>query len=150
MTEPTPETAVQRVLQRFYHIDRCMRQQAQVVSGVRDLTLLQVQALFHIKTQGSVMLRELAEELHISPASCSLLVDRLVDIEWVERTRDEGDRRVTHLKLSEEAKNELAEIMRSKTEKISAALGNLLSDDLASLDRILAIIESNLSPNQPA
>ena len=145
-----PTTAIERVLRRFYHIDRSMRQQAQAVSGVRDLTLLQAQALFYIKAKGSVILRELAEELRISPASCSLLVDRLVDIEWVERSRDDDDRRVIHLKLTEEAKNELAEIMRCKMEKFSTALADLSPDDLATLDRILTHIESHLVTTNPS
>ena len=58
-----------------------------------DLTLMQLRALFAIELRGPVHVGALADDLGLSLASASALVDRLVRAELVRRHDDPLDRR---------------------------------------------------------
>jgi len=63
-------------------------------------TQTQVQLAIELTQEGPATIRQLAARLGVTPAAVSLLVDRMVEHGWVERERDEDDRRVVWVRLS--------------------------------------------------
>ncbi len=72
------------------------------------LSTAQVRTLIHLALYGPQTMGELAEGMHVTPASASGLVKPLVAAGLVERARDEQDERVVRVRLSPKAQ-ELAD-----------------------------------------
>lgn len=137
------EALKRSVLTHFYQINRRIRRQVAGNIGVEHLTMHQMQALLFVKTQQTVRMRELADELQISPGSATLLADRLVDSGWLVRHPDPTDRRIISLALSKEAAKKFVELMDVRMQHAGQMLDKLTADDLVALDRILAKIEES-------
>lgn len=136
MTEKNP--LYQEVLNHFYSVSRTLRQcSVDADTEVRELTLHQMQALFYIKDRRRIMMSELAGELHISAAALSTLVDRIVTMGWVERTRDEHDRRIVYLELSGNSRHKLNVLAEKKMERMAQLFDHLNNEELQDLLRIL-------------
>ncbi len=69
-----------------------------------ELTLPQAKALLVLHTVGPCTLKTFAARSGISGASASQMIDRLVDLGFVDRHQDPEDRRRVVLELTEEAK----------------------------------------------
>lgn len=133
----------QSVLTHFHQINRRIRHQAVRGMGVEHLTMHQMQALFFVKNEQPVRMRDLADELLISPGSATLLVDRLVESGWLVRIQDAVDRRSISVELSEEAGKKLLKLMKSRMELAGQLLDTLNPADLRELDRILGLLQDS-------
>jgi DNA-binding MarR family transcriptional regulator len=111
---------------------------------VLDLTMLQMQALTFIKGTGKATMSELAEELGITAASTTSLVDRLIKAEWVLRVSDPDDRRHVRLSLPPARQQKLSQIMERKMDRVSETLDHLSAEDLKELGRILNLLTSTI------
>ncbi|WP_054956431.1 MarR family winged helix-turn-helix transcriptional regulator [Paenibacillus dakarensis] len=65
-----------------------------------DLTREQYQVMCLINNNEQSTSTFLAENLFVGKSSITAIVNRMVEREWIERTRDEDDRRVVYLKLT--------------------------------------------------
>src|SRR5437868_5205937 len=68
--------------------------------GATAPTQTQMQLAIELAQEGQATIRQLALRLGVTPAAVSLLVDRMAEHGWVERTRDEVDRRVVWVRLT--------------------------------------------------
>lgn len=136
MTEKHPQ--YQEILKHFYSVGRTLRQcSVDADAEVHELTLHQMQALFYIKDHRRIMMSELASELHISAAALSTLVDRLVTTGWLERSRDEHDRRIVYLELSGDSRHRLNKIADRKMDHMTQLFDHLNATELSELLHIL-------------
>ncbi len=69
-------------------------------------TFAQLRILSYIRFSPgeSVKIREIADALHITPAAASQIVERMVQLGVVERTKIPGDRRSVHVTISPEGR----------------------------------------------
>lgn len=86
----------------------------------------------------AVSMHQLAEAQSITPSSATQLVDRLVRIGLVERLREDEDRRLVRVQLSEAARQRFEEMMRLHLRSLAAVTAPLSDDDLRSLVELLA------------
>ena len=138
-----PEDIKRSILTHLYQINRRMRQQSAAGMGVENLTMHQMQALFFIKNEQPVRMRELADELLISPGSATLLADRLVESGWLIRTQDDSDRRSIRVELSAEAGKKLVELLKRKMKQTGVMLDKLDLKDMRELERILVLLQDS-------
>lgn len=135
------------ILTRMYAIQQLIRQRSDCILEIEHLTLHQVHALMFVKTHQPVRVRDLAKEFGISPASASVLADRLVDAGWIERMDDPGDRRVTFLCLTPSSTDRFESILAQHTHDLGHALDTLGPEPQQHLDdllgQLLDAIESN-------
>ena len=110
-------------------------------STLGKLTFLQLQALLYIREAGRAHMRELADNLEISPSSATALVDRLVRLKWLTRIADVRDRRTQLLTLRAQSKAHLEQILAKKFRHLSAILNTLSQHDRHFLIRILTTLE---------
>jgi MarR family transcriptional regulator, organic hydroperoxide resistance regulator len=66
-----------------------------------DLSMSQVSAMFHIMRKGSSGVSEIGEDLGVTSAAASQMLERLVQQGYVLRTEDPGDRRLKQIVLTE-------------------------------------------------
>jgi DNA-binding MarR family transcriptional regulator len=85
-------------------------------------------------------MHQLAVALSITPSSATQLVDRLVKLGLVERLREDEDRRLVRVQLSEAARRRFEELMRLHLRGLAAATEPLSDADLETLVGLLARI----------
>ena len=82
----------------------------------------QVKAMVHLFEYGPLTMGELAEGLSITTPSATGLINPLADMGFVVRERDEEDRRVVRVLLSEHAEQLSHEILDQRIAEVAAAL----------------------------
>lgn len=71
------------------------------------LTMIQIRTLIYVHENKIVKPTEIAKNFRITPASVTSQIDKLVEDGWLERVRNEDDKRVIEVKLTEKGKREL-------------------------------------------
>lgn len=104
---------------------------------IDEPSLLQLQAMFFLLEKPQASMHQLAEHLSTSLAAATVLVDRLVKSEWVNRASDANDRRLVRLKLSEMGEKATQESLFRKIKRLKLVLNNITKDDKKTLLRIL-------------
>jgi len=104
----------------------------------------QAKLLIHMHREGGKLkLSELAESICITAGGLTLMSDRLVEKGLVIRARDESDRRIVYLELSEDGERAVAEcieITRKLTNQLIRGLGE---QELEQLEKIYTVIHRN-------
>jgi DNA-binding MarR family transcriptional regulator len=98
-----------------------------------DLTMGQVRALVTLLRQGAMPIGKLGECLGVGLPSASSLVDRLVQMGYVERYEDPEDRRRTMARLTAHAESRMEAMRQGSRERITEWFARLPEEDLAAL-----------------
>jgi len=88
--------------------------------------------------------RELSKRMDINPGTISVYVQRLVERELVERTRDEKDRRTWWLTLTADGKRAYADTLSGATEYTRSFLEPLTEEEQLSLHRLMLKVAEGL------
>lgn len=83
----------------YYGINRIEEEELKK-SRFKDLTVKEMHAIDAITMYDHLTVSQVAEKLHLSRATVTTTVDRLVKKGYAKRIRDEHDRRVVRLKLT--------------------------------------------------
>ena len=107
------------------------------------LTLTQVKALVALDSeQGAPCpIRQLAEELGITPPTATRAIDALVERELVSRSEDPDDRRVRRIAITEAGQRLVAELASRRTAELEAFAEGLSASQRR---KLLAALESLL------
>jgi len=109
------------------------------VSEALGMSFIRVRALRRLAAAGPMSMRRLTADLQTDPPYTTVFVDDLVRRGYVERTADPADRRVKIVQTT--AAGEAAAARASAIiDTPPAALRALPPEDLAALDRIVAIL----------
>lgn len=104
----------------------------------------QGEALFCVFHNNELTVSELARLLNVTPGAATQLADALVQSEYVERTTDEDDRRVTNLKLSKKGIAVLEESKRAKLTKLNQILAPLDDLEIETLAKLLKKVSQSV------
>jgi DNA-binding MarR family transcriptional regulator len=94
------------------------------------LSLVHLQVLFTLSSDGPLPMRRLAEAMDVSQASATGIVDRMEQRGLVERLRDDEDRRVVRVALADGGRETLSTIATERRERLTAILGELEDAEL--------------------
>jgi DNA-binding MarR family transcriptional regulator len=97
------------------------------------LSLVHLHVLTVLDTDGPIPMRVLAESLDVSQASATGIVDRMEQRGLVTRQRDDDDRRVVRVALTDEGRNMVNGMAADRREKLSMVLDDLTDEELAGL-----------------
>jgi DNA-binding MarR family transcriptional regulator len=112
-----------------------------MAEAMEDVTASQLEALTLLhQGEGGLSMHELAEALGITPSSATQMVDRLVRLGLVDRLREEEDRRLVRVQLSEDARQRFEDMMRLHLRSLAAVTEALSDPDLSTLVDLLARI----------
>lgn len=116
---------------------RRLRQEADA-----DVTPSQISALATVDRQGPITLSELAAVERVQPPSMTRVVAALEDAGLVTRTVDVADRRIARVASTAAGRRALSRARTRKNAYLAARLRSLDADDVATLSRAAAILES--------
>lgn len=94
----------------------------------KNLSMAQINALFRIYYRGACDVSSLSEEMGVTSAAASQLLERLVQQGLVERTEDPQDRRTKRITLTITGQEIVQESIRARQNWV-AALEDLLTPD---------------------
>jgi DNA-binding MarR family transcriptional regulator len=114
-----------------------------------NITIAQLRAMHAIGQADRLSGRQLAHELHISPAAVVPLCDRLERDGYVTRVPDTVDRRVTWFELTDGGKKALEEVSWASPSRMMRALARLELHDREALIRILEKLADELQETTP-
>lgn len=131
-----------RMEQRLAEMDRLIRK---VLQATRqwppvdmELSKQQIFLLLTLLDKKRATVGELAEQLALSPSATTIAVNRLTQIGYIDRSRDESDRRLVWLQLSEEGERRICRFKDQRNEFLIQML-SCLSDEEA--DQFFALLE---------
>ncbi|MCG9968309.1 MarR family transcriptional regulator [Pelotomaculum terephthalicicum JT] len=136
---------LERLDEVFQHIARRLHAELaqNMISGI---TMSQFVVLKKLRDKGRVTVSEVAEDLNVSLSAITALADRLHKAGLVDRSRDEQDRRLVWLTLTEEGENTVANCRKSRAKVVEKYVGQLPEEDLERLiqiyEKILAIMRA--------
>jgi MarR family transcriptional regulator, organic hydroperoxide resistance regulator len=86
-----------------------------------------------IEKKGRVISSELAEEFRVKPSAITAMIDRMIKNDFVTRERDEKDRRVVYIKMTEKGTHSLEKSEKKRIEIIERYMSQLEKEELESL-----------------
>ncbi len=105
-----------------------------------DLTMGQLKTLMVLAGCHDLTVSGVAEALRLGKPATSILVDRLVQLQFVQRTEDPHDRRRTLVTLTEEGRTLTARLRQGSIDLIARLAAALDPADLAAWERGLAAL----------
>jgi DNA-binding MarR family transcriptional regulator len=157
---PTPLPRRDDLLERLTSLQPALRHRFRATIPADDRTTLQetmeevtasqLEALKLLHQEGTgLSMHQVAEALSVTPSSATQLVDRLVRLGLVERLREEEDRRLVRVQLSEAARQRFEEMMRLHLRGLAAVTEPLSDEELRTLVDLLARIAQPVGAECP-
>ncbi|SEN74827.1 MarR family winged helix-turn-helix transcriptional regulator [Lihuaxuella thermophila] len=129
-----------QIIELLTSLQRCMIAYRRVVQEklkTYNLTISQAKLLRVLTEEGPQSLVELSKKLETATSSISGIVDRLERMDYVYRQRDEQDRRVVRVGLTEKCEELLADFPISQSQQLQRHLTNMSSDEVRVLTELL-------------
>jgi DNA-binding MarR family transcriptional regulator len=98
-----------------------------------------------LSKRGKCTVSELADEMFVKPSAITTMIDRLYKSGFVLRERDEEDRRVVYIQLSEKGRHMLQHARAERRKIIERYLSQL---QLEELEQFVHIIEKIVATNE--
>ncbi len=112
-----------------------------------DLSFSHIRALHLLATAPALAMKDLAEQLHLTPPSVTALTRRLVQTSLVARQPHAEDSRVVLLSLTDEGRALLAQLYREQLERMERLLEALTLEEqqvfLDLLERAVQAMQAN-------
>lgn len=104
----------------------------QLSEPVPGLTGPQFYILYQLEQKGRCTVGELADSMCVKPSAITAMIDRLDKHDYVIRDRDEEDRRVVHIRLTDAGKDILTQAKQKRQETLQEHFSILTAEELES------------------
>jgi DNA-binding MarR family transcriptional regulator len=94
------------------------------------LSLVHLNVLVLLDADGAMPMRAMAEAMDVSQASTTGIVDRMEQRGLVERRRDDEDRRVVHVAITDEGRSLVAGMAARRRDHMAQILAELTDEEL--------------------
>ena len=105
---------------------------------MHDISLMEYRILARLDEKGPSQMARLADELLVTKAGITLLIDKLEGRGLVSRMRKKGDRRMIFTEITADGRRRCRKARKAYTALIDEAMGRLSEQELASLMSIVA------------
>ncbi|MGI1691130.1 MarR family winged helix-turn-helix transcriptional regulator [Thermoanaerobacter uzonensis] len=116
----------------------------------KNITMARFWVMNKLSVDNPITMKELQRRLLLAPGTLTGLVDNLVNDGLVERWRDETDRRLVYLKLTQEGDKLLKEILQYRTSILANILEKIDGLDVEQLNSDLRLIWNQLKECETA
>jgi MarR family 2-MHQ and catechol resistance regulon transcriptional repressor len=110
-----------------------------------NITTLHMEIMMLLEDEGVLHLAEIGEKLFIAKAHMTQLVNKLVELQLVERTLDSTDRRIINISLTDQGRRVLNEHKNKLLASILESISSLTPQDLKDLSISLNKLKDILS-----
>ncbi|WP_028562865.1 MarR family winged helix-turn-helix transcriptional regulator [Paenibacillus pinihumi] len=101
-----------------------------------NLPLSHIRMLSILQRRNKAKVAELADCLHVTPGAVTGIADKLIQRGYIDRHRDEADRRVVYLQLTGEGQSAVKELDLIQQQLYADVLDRLDIEDIGHLKRI--------------
>jgi len=108
------------------------------------ITRIQWIALYYVKTNKRISQRDLSNLMNVKDSSAGRLIDRLERDELIERERNDIDRRVIYIKLTDKGDQLITELMPYGTQFNDDLVAGIDEQDLMIYESVLKKMVSNI------
>ncbi len=105
-----------------------------------DLTMAQMKAVMATWEKGSATIKDLAEDLDVSPPSASAMVDRLVELGVLTREQDPSDRRKVVVRVAPSAVETIQRVEERIVESFLGLVQRIGSENARKWCEILELV----------
>ena len=119
-----------------------------VVQAEHNMPMSQVQMLAMLGENGALSVSEISKRLGIAKPNITPLIDRLIDEGFVERRRDENDRRVVNVVLLPAGEEKLTSIRETIVRQVMRWTGTIPEKEFFELEHALQTISTVLESAQ--
>jgi MarR family transcriptional regulator, organic hydroperoxide resistance regulator len=137
-----------QVIDTMFKVFRAMKNTMSFSSKSSHLTMIQFEALLCIKKCKAIQMHDIAKKFDITMPTGTSLIDKLIAMKFVSRTKDEKDRRIVNISLTKEGEKLLQEAMKQRANKINKLLSYLSNSDKLELHRILQTVIGKIETNE--
>ncbi len=134
-----------QILQALRQITRAVDLHSHKLQLTLQITAPQLVCLLAIRDTGSITATQIAEHVHLSPSTVVGILDRLEKKDFIQRTRDDNDRRQVNVTLTEQGEQLVKNAPSPLQDSLAAALQQLPELEQAtialSLKRIADLME---------
>jgi DNA-binding MarR family transcriptional regulator len=108
-----------------------------------------------LKAKQRTTISDLAEQLNLTPSATTIAINRLVGSGHVSRTRDEKDRRLVWVEVTDKAVDLVASLCAHRNKLLAGMLANLTSEEIGQFITLLSKMVAHLPhtaepPNESA
>jgi len=109
-------------------------------SKEKGVSMPQIGALFQIRRKGVCSVSDIGDELGVTSAAASQMIENLVHLDLIRRSEDPQDRRAKQLVLTEKGRKILQESIHARQAWLSALVGLLTSQEQTQVTSALKIL----------
>ena len=113
-----------------------------------DLRPGQAMLLVELSQKGPKTMGDIANRTKIHPAVATRFLDRLVEKGLVERTRDDDDRRIVRVSITESGAKLAEQIVSAYSDRLSKALSDASREDRDTLLKMLQSIDESFAEQE--
>lgn len=136
-------------LRRFQLAQSAALQRAGEALGVSETDLTALRTLIAAHQDGGVPMKELANEVGVSPAVMTGIVDRLEEKGWIRRQAHSTDRRSTVLLPTVDADERVGRVLVALDEPLRKVANSVSAEAATVVKRLVAAMESELRDFDP-
>ena len=138
------EAIIESTAYLLAHVCKTHRNKAGELLANIDLYVGQEMFLLQLWERDGLGLSEMAELVHVQPATASRMLDRMEAGGLVERRQDAKDGRVSRIYLTQEGRNLHQPVLDMWAELENISMANLTTDERILLRRLLLQVYQNL------
>lgn len=131
-------------------VARLMRRAFDISARREGVTRPQWQVLSLLEFHAGINQGGLADLLEVEPITLGRMIDRMQDMQMVERRPDPADRRAWRLHLTPKGEAQLKRLRPYVDRTLAAALDGVTPEERDVLKAVLVRMRLNLSPRAPA
>jgi DNA-binding MarR family transcriptional regulator len=109
------------------------------------ITESQFQALWLLVENGPMLMRKMSDEMLVTPANITGIMDRLEEKSLVRRTSVKGDRRATIIEITPKGRALCERVAIKKADMLQKALATFTKDELITLYSLLEKFQREMS-----
>lgn len=143
----SPQDTPARIIKLWMEISRLLRRKMMAKSKDAEncMNPMQMHAMVIISEHPNITMKEFAKHLHVSSPSATSFVDRLVKLQWVERSSDPDNRKLVHLSLLPNGKVSLEKAMKQHSAVMHDLFSLLSYEDQQQFERVLLNLKDELA-----
>jgi DNA-binding MarR family transcriptional regulator len=109
------------------------------------ITRVQWIALYYLKTMKKISQRDLSNLMNVKDSSAGRLIDRLERDGFIERERNDADRRVIYIKLTEKGEQLISDLMPIGIQFNDDLLAGIDEQEIMIYEKVLKKMISNIA-----
>ncbi|MDA2730731.1 MarR family transcriptional regulator [Bacillus cereus] len=145
---PNDMTHIDKIQALAFSIGKKMQTELLEQMQATGLTPPQFYILKILDNYGASRATKLAKKMYVKPSAITVMIDRLIDQELVERYHDKDDRRVVIIELTKKGKARVEEAMVARNEHIAKYFSHLELQEREDLLRLFEKLETIICGTQ--